>query len=112
MRLLITECPQWSQGERAFSESRQAKCQAVKPAPERRVSTGRRLLHDNETGAVQVLNDPLRGDRGHVFIGLMHALPVAIAQRKGDCLGEALSLLLSWRGVFALQLGNRVLKRL
>ena len=33
-------------------------------------------------------NDPLRGDRGHVLVGLVHALPALKPQREGDRVGE------------------------
>jgi hypothetical protein len=35
-----------------------------------------------------VLDDPLGGDLRHVFVGLVHPLLPAIAQREGDRLGQ------------------------
>ena len=47
-----------------------------------------RLPHDDEARLLQVLDDPLGGNCGHVLVGLMHALFAAIAQGESDCLGK------------------------
>jgi hypothetical protein len=60
---------------------------AFESRPERRMPAKQRLLHHDEVGGDQVLDDPLR-NCSHVFIGLIRALAAAIAQSEGDRLGE------------------------
>ena len=45
---------------------------------------GRRPAHDDEAGAVQVLDKALGDDVRHDLVGFVDALPAADAQREGE----------------------------
>jgi signal transduction histidine kinase len=56
------------------------------------VTAKRRLLHDVEVGPLQVANDALRGNGGHVFRGVVFSLATLKSHRKGNRLGKVLGV--------------------
>ncbi len=62
----------------------------VGAATQRRRATDRRFLHDNETVALERLDEPLGGDPSHIFVCVMHALAAAVSQRKCERVGDVL----------------------
>jgi hypothetical protein len=49
---------------------------------------GRRLLHDNESVALQKLHDPMGHNRRHVLIGVVDTLPAAELQSESNRAGN------------------------
>jgi hypothetical protein len=48
----------------------------------------RRLLHDNEAGALKVPHNAFGSDSRHLFVSLMNALATFEPQREGNGVGE------------------------
>jgi len=48
----------------------------------------RRLLHDNEAGALKVPHNAFGSDSRHILIGMMHALATFELQGEGNGVGE------------------------
>jgi hypothetical protein len=68
---------------------------AFEPPPERRMASERRLLHDDEAGALEVAHNALCCGRGHVLVSLVNTLAALKAQGKGDGVGQVARL--GWR---------------
>jgi hypothetical protein len=49
---------------------------------------GWRLLHDNESGALEVPHDPVGDNRSHVLIRVVDTLPAAEQQGESDRAGN------------------------
>src|SRR5208337_1162923 len=47
-----------------------------------------RPLHDDESGALKVLHEPLGDDLRHDLVGVVHALAALVAQREGERRGK------------------------
>jgi hypothetical protein len=47
------------------------------------------LLHDNESGALQVTHNALSSDRSHVLVGVTDSSPTLESERECDCIGES-----------------------
>jgi hypothetical protein len=57
-------------------------------ADNRGATSDRRLFHDDEAGALEVLDQPLGDDRRHHLAGVVRPLAAAVAQREGERIGE------------------------
>ena len=72
----------------AFANCNRDGALALKAARQRRMSAERRLLHDHEAAALEVAHDALRGNGGHVFVGVVFSLATLKPEREGDRIGE------------------------
>lgn len=57
-------------------------------SPPRRAADLRRSLHNDESGALQVLHKPLGHDLRHDLICVVDALAALVSERIGKCAGE------------------------
>jgi hypothetical protein len=65
----------------------------LKPSPERCPAADRRPLHDDEAGALEVLDQALGDVFGHDLVGVVDALAALKARCEGERRGEVESRL-------------------
>jgi hypothetical protein len=58
------------------------------PASEGAASAKRGLLHDDETRALEVLDESLGDDDRHELVGIVDPLAALKTPRKGECVGD------------------------
>jgi len=58
------------------------------PASEGAASAKRRLLHDDKTGALEVLDEALGDDDRHELVGVVDPLAALKTQREGERVGD------------------------
>jgi hypothetical protein len=58
------------------------------PAAERGAPADRRFLHHDEARPLEVLDEALRADSRHEFVGVVDALAALEAEREGEGVGQ------------------------